>query len=146
MARISTFRLYRLRLAAWRPPPWQIGILLVLDLAETIASAALAMAAPAPAVPAHAPYVAVDVPPLPQALSTSVALLGVMVGLLMGVSLVYELVLAYRRSRYPLSVTRRRRSPSIQRPRRATASPRTRDDHGEEGPMQRRVPGPWLSP
>jgi hypothetical protein len=110
MATIDTLRLYRFRLAAWRPSGLQLGLFLVLDLLETAASGALMAVSPPPAVPVHVAYAVVDVPFVPAQPSTAVASLGLLVGLLMGASLVYELSFVYQRSRYAFGRARRRAS------------------------------------
>jgi hypothetical protein len=120
MARMSSLRLWRFRVAAWVPPPLRIGIFLVLDVLEMAASVALARVSPPPVALVHAPYPVVDVPVVMAPFSASVAALGLAAGILMGASLIYELVVMYRRSRYAFAYTRRRRRGPITTSRAAT--------------------------
>lgn len=110
MTKIDPIRMLRWRLAALPRPPWMLVVLLLGDLIELGASFALAAASPPP-VP-HVAYVALDVPSQPPATTLTVALLGIMLGLVMGVSLVGELWWMYRRMTF---MRRRRSSPAIPR-------------------------------
>jgi hypothetical protein len=96
MAKPSTLRLWRLRLAGWRRPPWAIAVLFAGDIVELGASIALAAASPPPPGP-KAPYPVFDVPPPAPTATLGVAFLGIVIGLVWGASLVAELVMMYRR-------------------------------------------------
>ena len=96
MARINDLQLLRARLSDWTRPPWVLALLFIGDLIELAGSVALAAMTPAPAP--RAPGPAFDVPHVVPAPTLGVALVGVALGLLMGVSLVGELVLLFRRA------------------------------------------------
>jgi hypothetical protein len=97
MAKIDDLRLLRARLSDWTRPPWVLALLFAGDLLELAGSVALAAASPAPAAPPM-PGPAFDVPHVVPAPTLGVAFVGVALGLLMGASLVGELVLLFRRA------------------------------------------------
>lgn len=96
MAKVSTLRLLRLRIASsWRNP-WVLLLLFAGDLAELVASVALAVLPPRP--PPAPTYAAFDVPYVHPAPTLGVAILGVTLGILMGVGIVVELWTMARRA------------------------------------------------
>lgn len=97
MARINTFVLLRARLREWTHTPWALLLLFAGDLVELVASVGLALASPPPAAP-KPPYAAVDLPTTPAQLTLGVAIMGVMVGVLMGAAIVAELWMMVRRA------------------------------------------------
>jgi len=97
MARIDNLRLLRARLSGWTRPPWALALLFAGDLVELAGSVALAAMSPPPVSPRTAGP-AFDVPHVAPAATLGVAFVGLVLGLLMGASLVGELVLLLRRA------------------------------------------------
>jgi hypothetical protein len=97
MAKPDDLQLLRAHLAGWTRPSWLLVLLFVGDLLELAGSVALAAMSPAPAAP-RVPYPTFDLPSVPPATTLGVALVGIALGLLMGASLVGELVLVFRRT------------------------------------------------
>lgn len=105
-------RLWRARMSEWTRAPWVLVLLFALDLVELGASIGLALATEPPAV-ARLPYAALDVPATPARLTLGVAMMGVIVGLLMGAAIIAELWVIVRRAqvfswRYGTARDRRR--------------------------------------
>jgi len=96
VAKIDSMRLLRARLRDVTRSPWAL-LLFAGDIAELVASLALALASPPPAA-ARAPYPAFDVPTAPAQLTLGVAVVGVMGGLILGAALVAEMVVMVRRA------------------------------------------------
>lgn len=103
MAKINTLRLLRERLAdlpraRWTRSPWVLGLLLLADLAELAASLTLAAVAPPPVAHLRASYPSFDVPYVAPPVAAGVAFIGILAGLMVGASLVAEIVLLFRRA------------------------------------------------
>lgn len=103
MARINTLQLLRARLAdlphrPWTRSPWMLALLLAADLVELAASFALAAASP-PAGRAHVSHATFDVPYAAPPITASMAFIGIVAGLVMGATLIAEIVMLVRRAR-----------------------------------------------
>jgi hypothetical protein len=108
MARIHSLQLLRARLHGWTRPPWVLVLLFAGDLLELAGSFALAAMSPARPAVARVSYATFDVPVVVPASTLGVALVGIGLGLLMGASLIGELVVMFRRAQI---VRWRRRMP-----------------------------------
>lgn len=105
-------RLLKARLSEWTRAPWMLVLLFAADLVELSASVGLALATEPPKI-ARLPYAALDVPVAPTRLTLGVAMMGVIVGLLMGAAIIAEMVVIVRRAqifswRYGTARDRRR--------------------------------------
>ncbi|APR86667.1 hypothetical protein A7982_12016 [Minicystis rosea] len=115
MAKIDSMRLLRARLGEFTRTPWALLLLFAGDLVELGASIGLALTTPPPAAPKVA-YTVIDVPVAPTQVTLSVAIMGIIAGLVMGVALVAELWVIVRRAqifnyRYGRAAERRRPNP-----------------------------------
>lgn len=109
MAKVDTLTLLRARFSTWPRLPWKLGLLVLADVADLAASAAFASMTPARPFHARGPHPVLDVPVTAPVLTTGVAFLGVVLGVIITVEIVAELVVLYRRSQLTAALLRKRR-------------------------------------